>query len=168
MTLNTLIDLNKKPSSKRSVLIILFLLFSFYSFAAPKSPEFIRTKDWKIEKLSSGKMVLTAKAVFYNPNKAKAKLNDIILNVFANDKLIGTVTQVDKVKIFGNSSLDIPLRIEFNLKDSGMDAMGTFLNLMSNNKFLVDIIGYLKVSVFCLPFKVPVDEKQELSLKDFF
>ena len=112
-------------------------------------------------------MVFTAKAVFYNPNKAKVKLKDIILNVFANDKLLGTVTQVEKVKIHGRSSFDIPLRFEFNLKESGIDVLGSLLNIMSNNKFLIDLVGYVKVSIFCIPFKVAIDEKQEFSAKDF-
>lgn len=153
--------------TKTFLLIILFFGINTSVIASPESPEFVRTKEWRINRLASGNILLTTKAVFYNPNKTKAKLTDIILNIFANDKLIGTVTQIEKIKIHGNSSFDIPLSLEFNLKDSDLDLFGSLLSLMSNKMFLIDIIGYVKMNVFCIPFKVQVDEKQELSVKDF-
>jgi LEA14-like dessication related protein len=154
-------------SFKTITLLFLFFINSTTVFASPKSPEFVRTKEWKISRLPSGNIVLTTKAVFYNPNKAKAKLKDITLNVFANDDFIGTVNQIEKIKIHGNSSFDIPLRLEFNLKDSKIDLFGSLLNLMSNNKFIVDIIGDIKMNIFCIPFKVRIAEQEEFSIKDF-
>ena len=152
---------------KYLLLLGLIIFFSLNSFAGPKAPEFIRTKDWKIEKLSSGNIALTAKAVFYNSNKAKAKLREVNLDVFLNDKLIGVIHQTNTIKIQGKSSFDIPLRMEFNLLGSGLDIVSSVLTLLTNKKFLVDMKGFTKMNVFCLPFKIKIDERQEFSSKDF-
>ena len=167
MTSNITKNFEKFFSLKTNLFILLFVINSFDAVAGPESPEFVRTKDWQINKLESGNMVFTAKAVFYNPNKAKAKLKSIVLDIFTNDKKIGTVTQIEQIKIKGQSPFDIPLRLEFNLRESGIDVLGTILNLMSNNKFLVDIKGYLKLNVFCIPFKVEINEQEEFSINDF-
>lgn len=143
------------------------IISSITTFAQAKSPEFVRTKDWKIHKLESGNMVLSAKAVFFNPNKAKAKLRNVDLDIFTNNKYIGKVLQTNKIKIKGKSSFDIPLKMEFNIKDSGLDIIGSLLTLISNKKFLIDMKGIIKMNVFCLPFKIKIDEKQEFSAKDF-
>lgn len=148
---------------------ILMILTSvaFIVFASPSAPEYIRTKDWKIEKLKSGNLVFTAKAVFYNPNKAKTKLREVNLDVYVNDKYIGKVLQTEKIKINGQSSFDIPLQMEFNLKDSGLGIIESLFTLITNKKFIVDMKGYIKMNVFFIPFKVKIDEKQEFSSSDF-
>lgn len=158
----------KTNSIITKIILFVFILLSINIFAEPSAPEYIRTKDWKIEKLETGNLVLTAKAVFYNPNKSKAKLRDVNLDVYVNDKYIGKVLQTYKIKIKGKSSFDIPLRMEFNLKDSGLDLLGSLLTLVTNKKFLVDMKGFIKMSVFYIPFKVKVNEQEEFTTSDFF
>lgn len=158
--------LNKRIEIK-NIFILIFLTSSLTLFAGPSAPEYVRTKDWKIEKLESGNMVFTAKAVFYNPNKSKAKLRDVNLDVYVNDKYIGKVLQTKKININGKSSFDIPLRMEFNIKDSGLGILESLLTLVTNKKFIVDMKGFIKMNVFFIPFKVNIDEREEFTTSDF-
>lgn len=158
-----------KPTLKSKKIILLFLVVLSYtfSFAGPGAPEYLRTKDWEINRLSSTVIIITAKVVFYNPNKAKAKLNELELDILFNEKFIGKVIQSDIVKINGRSSFDIPIHIKFDLKESGFN-VSNVLGLISNKKFIVDLQGYLKARVFLMPFKVRIDERQEFKVADFF
>lgn len=160
--------MNYTLNNKTIFMVVLFLTIFFQEVQAnPESPEYLRTKDWKIEKLETGNLVFTAKAVFYNPNKVKAKLRHVDLDVFVNDKIIGKVLQTDIIKINGESSFDIPLRMEFNLKDTELDLLESVFTLLSNNKFIVDMKGFIKMNVFLIPFKLPINERQEFSASDF-
>ncbi len=154
---------------KASLFLIFFLVINsmLFACASPSAPEYVRTKDWHFEKLASGNIVFTAKAVFYNPNKAKAKLREVDLDVFVNEKKVGKILQTEKIKINGKSSFDIPLRMEFNLRESGLNIVSNLISLVTNQKFLVDMKGFIKMNVFFIPFKVPINEKQEFTLKDF-
>lgn len=167
MTYNNTIDFFK--NNKTSFVLIFFLAINTILFAcsSPSTPEYVRTKDWSFEKLESGNIVFTAKAVFYNPNQSKARLREVDLDIFVNDKKIGKIFQTEKIKINGKSSFDIPLKMEFNLKESGLNIVGSLLTLLTNQKFIVDMKGFIKMNVFFIPFKVPIEEKQEFSFNDF-
>lgn len=134
--------------------------------AALSAPEYLRTKNWKIEKVNGTTLELTADVVFYNPNKIKAKLKDLDLDIFLNEKFVGKVIQTDIVNIPGKSSFDIPIRFKFDLKESNIN-ISNVLGLLLNNKFIVDIKGFLKAKVFLMPFKINLNERQEFSAKDF-
>lgn len=159
-----------KPKSSFLKFILVFIFsFSFLqqAVAEPSAPEYLRTKNWKIEKVSGTILELTAEVVFYNPNKVKAKLRDLDLDIFLNEKFLGKVIQDNMVKIPGKSSFDIPIRFKFDLSKSEL-GLSSLLGLLSNNKFIVDMKGFLKANVFALPFKIKLDERQEFSAKDFF
>lgn len=148
-------------------LFITLVLFSFQNIlAAPIAPEYIKTKDWQIDKVSGTEIILKANIVFYNPNKIKAKLKALDLDIKFNNKFIGKVIQVDIVKINGNSSFDVPIRIKFDLKESGFN-LNNVMGLISNKKFMVELSGYLKAKVFLMPYKIKINEKQEFRASDF-
>lgn len=157
----------KTLAKLKTLLFILITFFSFQSlFAAPTAPEFVRTKDWNIDKVNGTEIILTAKVVFYNPNKIKAKLNSLDLDIKFNNLFIGKVIQTDIVKINGKSSFDIPIRIKFDLKESGFN-LNNVIGLITNKKFIVNLDGFLKAKVFLMPFKVNVNVKQEFKASDF-
>lgn len=152
--------------NKHILSLILALFFSVSTFAAASAPEYLRTKNWAVEKISGTTLIITADVVFYNPNKVKAKLRDLDLDVFLNDSFVGKVLQTNMVKIPGKRSFDIPIRFKFDLKETNLNISNVFALLM-NNKFIIDIKGFLKANVFALPFKIKINERQEFSAKDF-
>lgn len=146
---------------------VLLFLFCFQNLkAAPTAPVFLKTKDWQIDKVNRTVLILKTKIAFHNPNKQKAKLNTLDLDIYFNDKFIGKVIQEDMVKIKGHSTFDIPIRIKFDLKESGFD-LTNVVGLITNKKFVVNLSGYLKASVLLIPFKVKIIEQQEFKASDF-
>lgn len=161
----------KKNNAMRAViksLILFFLVFlsSANSFAA-ESPEFIKMKDWKINRIGTEKLVLTCKAVFYNPNKAKVKLTDINLGVIIGETKAGKILQFEKkVKIKKQSAFEIPLRIEIKPETNAWGYIQGFLSAVTLQNFVVHINGFLKVKVLGIPLKIRVDESEEMNLKE--
>lgn len=160
-----------KKNNPYNYLKLLFVLVMSIGFLQPvfavDNPEYIKMKDWKIEKLGAGKMVLSCKAVFYNPNKAKAKLKGINLGISIGDTNAGKVTQISKkVKIKKRSAFEIPLRIEINPETNAWGYLSGILSALSLQDFVVNVKGYLKVSVLNIPIKIPVNESEQLNLKE--
>lgn len=155
----------------KHLLTILILSISFFSssIAAPDSPEFVRTKNWKIEKIASGNLVLSTVAVFYNPNKAKAKLLDINLDVILGETKAGNVSQIEqKIKIEKESAFEIPLKIDIEPETSAWGYVSGFVSALTLQDIDVEIKGKVKISVLGIPLKIKVDEKEVVNAKDIF
>lgn len=145
----------------------LFLIVFISASAAVQDPEFIKIKDWKIEKVALGKLVLTCKAVFYNPNNAKAKLDDMQFNVAIGETKVGKITQVDgKVKIKKQQAFEIPLKLDIDPESNAWNFLNGVWNTLTFKDFTIHIEGFLKVKVIGIPIKIPVKEKEVLNLKN--
>lgn len=165
-------NLVKSRKSKRTSLlyILAIILVGFFGGPSPalaaEMPEFIKIKDWKLQRFGTSKMVLTCKAVFYNPNKAKAKILGIDLNVFFGDTRAGKVNQIEKkVKIKKNQAFEIPLRIVIDPETSTWGYVSGFLSAVSMQDFVVNIRGYLQLRILGVKLKIPLDESEDLNLK---
>lgn len=148
------------------LLFLSLLLISTQCTFAAEVPEFIKMKDWKMQRIGTEKIVLTCKAVFYNPNNAKVKLTDISLGVAIGETKVGKILQFEKkVKIKKQSAFEIPLRIEINPETNAWGYIQGFLSAVTLQNFVLHVSGFLKVSVLGMPLKIRVDEKEELNLK---
>ena len=149
------------------LLLSLFLLINLVAAAAVQDPEFIKMKDWKIEKVALGKLVLTCKAVFYNPNKANAKLEDLQFNVAFGETRVGKITQVDgKVKIKKQAAFEIPLKLDIEPESNAWSYLNGIWNTLTLHDFTIHVEGFIKVKVLGIPIKIPVKEKEVLNLKN--
>lgn len=153
---------------KNSVLIAFVFLFISIPFRsmAIEDVEFIKTKEWKLHKIGTEKIVLTCKVVFFNPNKVKAKLKDVNLNITINDTKVGKVLQAEKkVKIKKNAAFEIPLRIEVKPETNAWGYIEGILSLVTLQDFVVRTNGHIKLKALGIPLKIGVQDETELSLK---
>lgn len=112
-------------------------------------------------------MVLSCKAVFYNPNKAKAKLLGINFNVLLGDTKAGKINQIDqKVKIKKRQAFEIPLRIVIGPESNVWASIKGILSAVSMQDFVIHIRGSIQVRVLGIRLKIPVNESEELNLKE--
>lgn len=143
------------------------LFFILNASAVVQDPQFVKMKDWKIEKVGFGKLELTCKAVFFNPNKAKAKLDDLQFNVAIGETRVGKITQVDgKVKIKKQQAFEIPLKLDIEPESNAWEFVNGIWNTLTLHDFTIQIEGFLKVKVVGIPIKIPVKEKEVLNLKN--
>lgn len=151
-------------------LLLAFILCLAYSVSyAFEVPSFVKIKDWHIEKVGSLQIIITAKAVYYNPNKVKAKLSSVDLNAFIGETKLGKIEQVSKtIKIKKQQAFEIPLRIDIRPETSSWTYIQSVMNGLSMQDFILNIRGRFTIKAAGLPIKVSLDEKEELNLKMLF
>lgn len=147
---------------KRLVLIFLAAL-SLASCIPNKNIELRDVRNLVVEKGTGEDPVLAGDAVFYNPNSARMKLREIKVDVFVDGKKSATVDQKLKAVARGKAEFTVPLKVQLQLKDIGI--VDALKSLFGGKKYEIQYKGYLRVNVNGLPFRVPVDHKEEFKLK---
>jgi LEA14-like dessication related protein len=112
---------------------------------------------------SGGKPVLLGDAVFYNPNKSRIKLRSIKVDVFVDEKKSAVVDQELDILVKGNTEFTVPLKVQLELGDIGI--IDAIKSLFGGKTYQLHYVGTLKVSVNGLPFRVPIDHREEFKIK---
>lgn len=145
--------------------LLLSLFFINVSFAI-EDIEFVKTKDWKVVKVGKEGIELSCTAVFYNPNKVKAKLKNIDIDVFFNDLIAGNISQPDgRVKVAKQSAFDVPLSIKFSPDKNQKGYFSGFLSAATFKDFVIKLQGYLKLQAIGIPMKVKINDSETVNLK---
>lgn len=128
-----------------------------------EEPEFKYVHNVKVNKVTGEEVLLSAEAVFYNPNDMRMKLRAVDVDVFVSDKKVGKIEQDLKTTIPALEEFTVPFKATFNIKEMGV--MNTLLGLIGGQKFPVKYDGHIKVSVYGIPFRVPVEYEDEVRFR---
>lgn len=155
----------------KKVFTSLFFLALLLSLRAEedKEPYLVKTKDFHLSHFSIQQIGLGITAVIYNPYKVKVGIDEILIDVFINNKKLGTITEAaDEVKIRKQSAFDLPLEINVQTGPT----VATFFKegaklALAGKKVGVDFKGYVKVKAMgIIPIKVKVEQTEYFTMKD--
>jgi LEA14-like dessication related protein len=110
-----------------------------------------------------GDPVLHGDAVFFNPNKSRMKLKSVKVEVFVDEKKSAVVDHELDIVVKGNSEFTVPLRVQIQMKDIGL--MDALKSLFGGKTYQLHYVGTLKVNINGLPFKIPIDHREEFKIK---
>jgi LEA14-like dessication related protein len=134
----------------------------FTSCQRPKQDIVLKNiKDVVVD--ASSDPVLKANAIFYNPNDIRGKLKNIDVEIFVNGKKAANVKQDYNTSIPARSEFTIPLQVNLAMKELGF--METLMGMVGGKKFEVRYLGSVKFSYKGVPFKVPVDYKDNIRVR---
>ena len=106
---------------------------------------------------------LKANAIFYNPNNMQGKLRNIDVEIFVNGKKAANVKQDYNTKIPARAEFTVPLQVNLAMKELG--TMETIWGVLGGKKFEVRYLGSVRLSYKGVPFKVPVDYKDDVRVR---
>lgn len=153
-----------KIATTPSFTLLSFFFATLLLFGCQKPDEDIVLRQVKdVVADASSDPMLTAEAVFYNPNDASGKLKGIAVDIFVNGKKAGSIDKDYKIKIPAKSEFSVPLEVKLNMKELG--TVETLLGVLGAKKFDVRYQGNLKLSYHGLPLKVPVDYTSEVKIR---
>ena len=149
-----------KLMKQTSILFIFLLLFS----CVPKEQVVLRDiKDVILDAGTDGNAKLNAVAIFYNPNALRMKLKEIDVVVMVDGKKAAHANQKFNFQIPAKAEFSVPLEVQLVLKEIGL--LDTLLSLFGGKKYEIHYVGFVRIKVHGIAFKVPIDYKDEIKLK---
>lgn len=135
-----------------------------------QDPYFVKMKGFAIKSFNTKKIEIESTAVFYNTYKAKAKLEEIFIEVYLEDTKLGEISQIESIDIPKESAFDVPLILK--LEPPGPAIKTSVLQssrLLFGKEVKVKYKGYIKMrAIGFIPFKVKVEDSMPVSLSDLF
>lgn len=110
----------------------------------------------------SGSPVLKGDAIFFNPNKIKAMLKEIKVEVLVDGKRAAMVDQQMELLVPGKSDFTVPIEAKLDIKEFGL--IDAVIGFFGGKTYQVEMIGYLRVKARGVTIKVPVKYRQEVKL----
>lgn len=144
----------------------LFILTAFVLLtgcATFQEPEFRGSEGVKMDKMDGKEITLSANVKVYNPNWYALKIKPSTVDVYLEDKLMGTIELTKKVKMKAKQESSLSLPLLATLEDG---AMFTALRYAKKDQVKVRIKGKVKGGIFFLSKKVEIDETKTVSGKD--
>ncbi|MCO5230845.1 MAG: hypothetical protein M9958_06780 [Chitinophagales bacterium] len=149
-----------------SVLLVISLLFSSYAEAPSTEPYFVKMKGFKVVTFNAKRIELSSIAVFFNTYNHKAKLKEVNIDVYLENKYLGKVNNLEDVSIPKSSAFDIPLIL--NLDPPGpaiTNSLWQGTKLLTGQKVKIRYEGYIKLKVLAfVPITVKIKDEMSYSI----
>jgi len=142
---------------KKYLIIILFALPILLSGCLNyEDIKIIKINEVNYEELKGGVLKLAITARVDNPNFFDVKITDANMVLQIQDRVLGNVSQVEKVTLSGRSEKDYTIRVSIELKEMLTNALSTYRTLMNDPKSL-NLSGTVHVKSFLYSKTLKVD-----------
>jgi LEA14-like dessication related protein len=125
-----------------------------------EDPDFGGISNFKMDSFSGGELKCSFDAQIGNPNKFGIKLKPTVLDVFADDMMIGKLHLDNRIKFKRKSDkvYNIPLRVKL---ENGM--VMKLMGLMTRSNVKLRFVGKVKASVYGFTKKVDIDKSKDIN-----
>jgi hypothetical protein len=139
-----------------------FLAFLVWSCVPKEQVVFRSVNNLTLDVGLGGNPVLKGNAIFFNPNKLKATLKEIKVEVLVDGKKAALVDQQMELLVRGNSDFTVPLEAKLDVKEFGL--IDAVIGFFGGKSYQIEMTGYLRVKARGVMIKVPVKYSQEVKL----
>jgi len=132
---------------KYLIITLLFLPLFFSGCSHYEDIKVTKVKDVTYEELKGKILRLAIIATVDNPNYFNVKIKNANIDLRLNDRVIGTVTQVEQIELAGRKHQDYKIQISIELKDIMSNLLNLSRILMNETKNL-NLSGTVQVKSF--------------------
>lgn len=142
---------------------LLVVLMSSISACKISQPEFRSVENFKLSR-DNANFAVGGDVVFYNPNRVRFTVQNIVANVFVNEQKIGTIGKEANLKIKGKSEFKLPIAISLNGDDILKNLPGSLEALFKKREINMRVSGNVKFKAYLLLKKeMPFQFQKKLS-----
>ena len=139
-----------------------FLAFLVLSCVPKEQVVFKSVNNLALDVGLSGNPVLKGDAIFFNPNKMKATLKEVKVEVLVDGKKAALVDQQMELLVPGNSDFTVPIEAKLDIQEFGL--IDAVIGFFGGKSYQIEMSGFLRVKARGVTLKVPVKYKEEVKL----
>ena len=151
----------------KKVTLLLFIIAST-SCGIKQKPKFIKVDNIKFITASSTKVILSANALFNNPNLIGGRLNTDGVQVYVNDISFGEI-ETEEFKVPAKNDFKVPLKLQIKTKDlldkDPNGFLNGLLNSVLNRSLKVRFEGSIQFKTLGINHSYPIDKTETLKIK---
>ena len=149
----------------RRFILLLTIISTFLNCTVKEKPLFVEVKNIEVDESNSKEIILSADALFINPNDIGGKLKTDEIKIFINDNEIGYVS---------SESFEVPAKKEFSIPikatvpvDSLINnkSIGGLIGSLFSKSVKVQYKGDIIYSTFGFSYSYSVDETENVKIK---
>jgi LEA14-like dessication related protein len=144
------------------VLLALTLLYASSCKVLP--PEYKGIQNPKVERIGLTGLKFGAEVTFYNPNRIKCRIQDVAMEVYIDNKQVGTIGEKADVEVKRKSEFIIPVGITLNPQGTIFENLTTIFEIFRDKETTLSLKGNVKVKVLGVTFPIPVRYVQQVKL----
>ena len=141
---------------KYLIIILLSLPLTFSGCFNFEEIKMLNIKDVTYQEFKGNTLRLAITATVHNPNRFAVKLKNANMDLKLNDRIIGTVSQIEQVELAGRKQTDYKVHISIEMKDVMTNLTGLFRMLMNDTKNL-SLSGSVHVKSFLYSKTIQVE-----------
>ena len=140
---------------KKYLIIVLLSLPLLFSGCSYEEIKLMGIKDVTYQELKGSVLRMSITATVNNPNYLSVKIKNANMDLRLNDRVIGTVTQVEQVTLAGRKQQDYKILVSIEIKDVLSNMLG-MVRLLNDPKNL-NLSGTMQVKSFLYSKTFQVD-----------
>jgi LEA14-like dessication related protein len=127
-------------------------------------PVYKRVENFGVHQVDRDGFKLTGNIVFFNPNKFKFKLHEILMDVQIDGKHVATAGQLQPVPINRNSEFSVPLDLTIKPDMTVGEGLKTLLNIFKTKLVNVTIEGTVVVKAMGAKIPIAIKENEKIDI----
>ena len=149
----------------KRLIILSTILLTFFNCSVNEKPEFVGVENIKILESTPEYIVLTANAMFINPNIVGGELQTNDIKVFVNDNETAFVTS-EKFQVPANKEFSMPLKANIPIDSIFGDAnISELIGSLLTKKIKVQYKGVINYKVLGYTATYNIDKTENIKIK---
>ena len=141
---------------KYLIIILLFFPLTFSGCFQFEDIKLVKIKDVTYQEFNGSTLRLAITATVNNPNRFNVKIKNANMDMLLNDKVLGTLSQIEHIELAGRTQKDYKIQISIEMKDMLSNLVGLYRVLMNDSKNL-SLSGSVQVKSFLYSKTFQVD-----------
>ena len=149
----------------KRLIILSTILLTFFNCSVNEKPEFIGVENIKILDTTPEYLILTADALFVNPNSVGGELKTDAIKVFVNDVEVAFVTS-EKFEVPSNKEFSMPLKANIPIESVFGDAnLSGLIGSLLTKKMKLQYKGTINYKVLGNTETYNIDKTKDIKIE---
>ncbi len=141
----------------------LLIALIFWGCKTYEPMEFVSFNNVAVNGIANGNLLVSADAIFYNPNQLKAQLKAVDIYVIYQQDTLAQVAQVEKMPIASQAEFAVPLKVRVSLAKLQQGLLDNLASLFNERSVDLTFIGNIKATSHGFSQTIPVNYTQEIT-----